>query len=95
MATTNLCKSYVDFLNVSALKYLEVHDRAYTNDICVYALSAKRDINDNTKIDSYAFNNSPSASISVLLKLLIGIITSDLLSQILLSLCAISSNCQT
>ena len=64
MATTNLCKSYVDFLNVSALKYLEVHDRAYTNDICVYALSAKRDINDNTKIDSYAFNNITKARLN-------------------------------
>lgn len=53
MPTTTLCKSYVDFLNLSALHYSTMYDRAYTNDICVYAISAKRDTDDNTKIDKY------------------------------------------
>lgn len=50
--STNICKSYVDFLNVSSRQYSAMYERTYTNDVCVYALSAKRSATDSSKIDA-------------------------------------------
>lgn len=54
--STNICKSYVDFLSVSSRQYFEMFKHSYTDDICVYALSAKRSDEDPTKIADIPLN---------------------------------------
>lgn len=50
--STNICKSYVDFLGAFSQQYSAMFERTYVNDICVYAISAKRSTQDATQIDN-------------------------------------------
>lgn len=64
---TKQCLSYVDFLGNSALQFKTDSGSAYTDHICVYALSAVREISfDNTDIANSAISAITAAPITAL-----------------------------